>query len=340
MSDFDVEFEAEEEEIEEDIVDEMAACQRRLSQKSFATEEDLAMYQIEDGQYVVQLEDRVFRLESDEVPDKLDATEQEEASAKIPYWNDAENLPDLDDCDDIIDRISLQTSIKDQEDRGTCVCFAALANLEVALMADLNEEVDLSEQYANWLFMLNAGSDWGKDGLKTTLAAQYLSQYGVCMEALCPYEDAASIGTHCNDKPSQKARQEASYGIEEYTLIDNLGILGPSIANPNYLEALLCHGHDIVFGVHVAWGRNPDSNGVYDIILDKYGNPLQSRGGHAMLIVGYDRSGPIPYVMCKNSWGTSVGVGGYYYLSYDYIRRYARYGYIVHRFRQNMPPHP
>lgn len=178
---------------------------------------------------------------------------------------------------------SLQTPVRNQEDRGTCVCFASLANLEVPLKAQLQEDVDLSEQYANWLYMDIAGNDWCKDGLKTTLTAQYLTQYGVCMEGLCASEDASAIAAHCSDKPSIKARQEAKYGIGEYALIDNLGILGPSIANPSYLEAILCHGHDIVFGVHVAWGKTPDTNGVFDIILDKHGMSasVQRRTCHA-----------------------------------------------------------
>lgn len=304
----------------------------------FATDEDLAMYEVRDGQSVIHIDDKIFRLESNEIPDTLDPEEKEEAEAKIPYWDDDKNEPILEDCMNIVDRTSLQTPIRDQMDRGTCVCFASLANLEVPLKAQLQADVDLSEQYANWLYMLNLGNNWCNDGLKTTLAAQYLSTYGVCMESLCVYEDAATIGQHCDDMPSQTARDEADYGIGEYTIIDNLGMFGPSIANPNYLEALLCHGHDVVFGVHVAWGKEPDANGIFDVLLDKYGNPLQSRGGHAMLIVGYNRTKQ--YVVCKNSWGTSVGTGGHYNLSYDYIRRYARYGYIVQKFRQDMPSHP
>jgi hypothetical protein len=318
---------------------ETAAFMQRLAQKPFATEEDLRMYLVLDGQVVVQLDDRVFRLEPDEVPDRLDPTEAEEASAAIPYWDDANDTPELDGCESQVDRTALQTPVRDQLDRGTCVCFASLANLETPLKASLGEEVDLSEQYANWLYMLNAGSDWCADGLKTTLAAQYLSVDGVCMEALCPYEDAATVGAHCPAWPQPRAKSESRYGIGDYSLIDNLGINGPSIANPRYLEALLCHGHDIVFGVQVAWGKSPDAAGVFDVIRDRFGNPLKSRGGHAMLIVGYNRDAPSPYVICKNSWGTSVGAAGYYYLSYDYIRQYARYGYIVHRFRDDMPKH-
>ena len=55
-----------------------------------------------------------------------------------------------------------------------------------------------------------------------------------------------------------------------------------------------------------------------------------------MLIVGYDRAGLIPYFICKNSWGAAKGDGGYYYLSYDYLIEYAKYGYIVHGIRSDL----
>lgn len=32
---------------------------------------------------------------------------------------------------------------------------------------------------------------------------------------------------------------------------------------------------------------------------------------HAVEIVGYDRSGPVPYYIVKNSWGTQYGDKGY-----------------------------
>jgi hypothetical protein len=147
------------------------------------------------------------------------------------------------------------------------------------------------------------------------------------------------VQTHCSAAPSTAARSEAKYGIDRYALIDRLGLLGPSIANPDYLEALICDGHDVVFGTHVAWGR-PDANGVHDVRLDNYGNPQQSRGGHAMVMVGYDRDAPLPYFICKNSWGTGAGVGGYYSLSYDYLRTYAKDGYIVAQIRADMSTVP
>ncbi len=55
-----------------------------------------------------------------------------------------------------------------------------------------------------------------------------------------------------------------------------------------------------------------------------------------MLIVGYDRSAPVPYSVCKNSWGDTKGVHGYDYLSYGYLIEYAKYGYLTLTVRNDM----
>jgi C1A family cysteine protease len=305
-----------------------------LESKKYATAEDLAMYRaISQGRYVMQLGDAVIQLDSLDEYDFLDASEKAEADADNPYWDEEKNRPECQDLPASVDHRAGQTPIRNQLHRGTCVCFASLACLEAMLLASKQQEFDLSEQYTNWLFMRFQGKTQCDDGMKTTFAAKYLSQAGVCQESLAPYEDRDVVRDHCGAGPSAAAQGDARYGIGNYTLIDNLGLQGPSIANTDYLECLLSSGHDVVFGTYVAWGKNPDENGVYDVILDRYGNPLAERGGHAILLVGYDRSGAIPYFIFKNSWGTAAGVQGYYYLSYDYVRQYAKYGYIVHEIR-------
>ncbi len=309
-----------------------------LSNKRRATEEDLAMYrQLEGGRGAIVKGDSVFILDTEEENDQLDALEHEASAQDNPFWDFDNNVPEgVTVLPDSIDYRHFQTPIKNQGFRGTCVCFASLANLEAILKRSTNTDFDLSEQYANWLYMGLQNRNQCDDGLRTTLAARYLSQYGVCTESYAPYESKSQVQQHCNASPSDKAKSDARYGIDSYTLIDRIGFNGPSIANSDYLEKLLYEKYDITFGTHVAWGL-PDPNGVHDVILDRFGNPLKSRGGHAMLIVGYDRSpnAPIPYFICKNSWGTARGVNGYYYLSYDYIRTYAKYGYIVTKMNSN-----
>jgi len=314
----------------------------RITDKRKATVEELEMYRpLENGKTAVHIDDRVFILNSEDVEDHLDATEKVMAENENPFWDEGENAPeDSATLPDSVDHRQFQTPIKDQFDRGTCVCFASLANIESIIKRDEGKTIDLSEQYANWLFMKEEGKNHCNDGLVTTLSARYLSNNGVCEEALYAYENRATVKTHCMDIPSNSIQQKATYGIGNFVLIDNLGFFGPSISNPQYLEGLLHRNFNIVFGTKVAWGREPDSNKVFDVILDKYGNPLASNGGHAILIVGYDRSGnngSIPYFIVKNSWSEDFGENGYMYLSYDYITTYAKYGYIVYNVRQDMP---
>jgi hypothetical protein len=311
---------------------------KRLSAKRRATREDLAQYEsIGENRFALRIGDTLVKLDALTEDDELDMEEKRLSSEDNPFWNEDDNRIECDVVPDTVDHRGEQTSIKAQLDRGTCVCFASLACLEAhAKRSGVAGELDLSEQYANWLFMRFLARDQCDDGLRTTLSARFLSTKGVCEEQYAPYEDFATVSTHCTADPSAEAKANAVYGIGTYTIIERLGYLGPSIANTDYLECVLSRGLDVVFGTHVAWGL-PDPNGVYDVVLDPYGNPLSSRGGHAMLIVGYVKNAPEPYFILKNSWGPERGVNGYYYLSHDYVRQYAKYGYIVHSLRTDMP---
>lgn len=304
-----------------------------LANKRFATPEELLAYFVEENQPYIEVEGSVFRLQREDETDNLSPEEIELAAQERLLWDEQNLRPQCSLTPTVVDHRPDQTGIRNQEDRGTCVCFASLACLE-AIFQRQGTTLDLSEQYANWLFMHFEGRDQCDDGMKTTDAASYLSRKGVCEEVLYPYEDDAKVNQHCTAQPPAPVQQQARYGVGRYVIIDRPGLNGPSIANTAYLECLLSQGYDIVFGTHVAWGH-PDAAGVFDLIRDPYGNPLRSRGGHAMLLVGYDRSAPLPYFIFKNSWG-STGVGGYYYLSYDYVRYYSKYGYVVLAARNEM----
>jgi len=230
-----------------------------------------------------------------------------------------------------VDHRPNQTPVKNQSGRGTCVCFASMAGLEAKYGGG---SLDLSENYANYLYMKAESRGCKSAGLQTHMSADYLSANGVCFESVCPYQ--TSFPSWCNNggNPAPAKRTDAAakdpYKIKSYQKIwrkDDLATdTGLWINNPRYLEALLDAGYDIVYGTHVAGWSYPYT-GVIDVTLGGDGNPLPSVGGHAMLIVGYDRPGE--YFIVKNSWGTNKGQAGYLYLSYDYIRTYAKYGYII-----------
>lgn len=239
--------------------------------------------------------------------------------------------PMVREIPDEVDHRPDQTPVKDQNPRGTCVCFASMAGLEQSYGGG---SLDLSEQYANYLYMKAEGRGCKSAGLQTHMSANYLSDHGVCRETVCPYQ--ASFAAFCNNgaspAPAQRANAEENspYKIKSYHKIwrddDLTEDTGLWINNPRYLESLLRAGHDIVFGTHVAGWTYPYT-GIIDVKLGPGGDPLPSVGGHAMLVVGYNRPGE--YFIVKNSWGTDRGHAGYVYLSYDYIRTYAKYGYVI-----------
>lgn len=106
-----------------------------------------------------------------------------------------------------------------------------------------------------------------------------------------------------------------------------------SINNTNLLEAYIDAGFDIVGGFYLAgsdWSDGTAESGVIDVQMEAGPNgpePIGGSGGHAMLIVGYDRPGG--FFILKNSYGTSFGHAGYAYVSADYMQTYAKYGYVV-----------
>jgi hypothetical protein len=234
----------------------------------------------------------------------------------------------------VVDHRANQTPVKDQNNRGTCVCFASMAGLEAKYG---NTSLDLSEQYANYLYMTAEGHGCKSAGLQTTNSADYLKANGVCQESVCPYQnDKYNFPSYCNNggSPAPAMRTSAAghdpYRIKTFQKIWRNEALttdtGTWINNPRYLESILRTGQDIVFGTHVAGWVSP-YGGIIDVTLGPGGEPLGSVGGHAMLIVGYDRNQE--YFIVKNSWGTARGHAGYVYLTYDYIRTYSKYGYII-----------
>jgi C1A family cysteine protease len=228
----------------------------------------------------------------------------------------------------VIDHRPLQSPIKHQGERGTCVSHASLGLLEAAT----HIPDDLSEQYLHYKFTEFLGRPHDQDnGLRTTDAAGFLARLDgrTCLEEHWPYMSTqASINQAIAQSaygPPQAATNDQTFGYRSYKVIDDAGLQGESIKNARFLESLLALGFDVAIGVWVSW-RDSENRGVLRPVLDSDGKPI-GRGGHAMLVVGYDR--PSQYFIVKNSWGPGWGHAGYGYFHYDYIRSCAKYGFTV-----------
>jgi len=254
-------------------------------------------------------------------------------AALAPHWDGAlAPSPIL-----YVDHRSLQTPIRNQGDRATCLSFASLACLEAILHEHFGKEVDLSEQFLQFALT----GDHCVERVDTRAAPAKLAVRGVCEENLAPYELRATASLHRSRPPSRDAFRQAFYRVGKFHLIersDGRGPSGPSICNPHYLEELLQSGHDVVTALGIAGGGG---GRILDVRFDASGQPLRPNGAHALLLVGYDRRVPSqPHFLFKDSLGLpKTGRGdGYHRLSYDYVRTYAISGFIVESLQIDGPP--
>lgn len=140
-----------------------------------------------------------------------------------------------------------------------------------------------------------------RDGVKT------LRKIGVVPEREWPY-----VIADFTEKPSAKCYQDA----KKYESLSYARILRPASDPTGDMVACLAQGDPFVAGITVYESfESPHASATGIIPVPKPGE--KALGGHAILIVGYERAKN--QFICRNSWGTSWGDKGYFYLPYDYL---------------------
>src|SRR5436305_3855394 len=100
-----------------------------LTNKRFATPEELLAYFIEENQPYIEVEGRAFRLQREDETDNLSPEEIEQAAEERLLWDEQNLRPQCTSTSAVIDHRLAQTGVREHEDRGTCACFASLACL-------------------------------------------------------------------------------------------------------------------------------------------------------------------------------------------------------------------
>jgi C1A family cysteine protease len=141
------------------------------------------------------------------------------------------------------------------------------------------------------------------NGATLRSGAQVLSDTGFCLEETWGY----SQGTLYTPPPVGCYTQAASYKIKSYIAVQD-----------NHMARLYClaSGYPFVFGMTVTASfetQNVSETGIVPM-------PTQEDkviGGHAIMAVDYDDARQVFVVL--NSWGSSWGDNGFFYLPYSYM---------------------
>ena len=202
----------------------------------------------------------------------------------------------------LVDLRSFCPPIFDQGELGSCT-----ANAGIAAFMMLEKTPILFSRIFQYYEERKIEGDISEDGgAQIRDIGKVLFSYGTCIETCEPY-----IIENFAKTPSQMAISNAAKNkIKSYHSVTG-GILGIK-------QIIALKSQPVLSGIIIYESFEEETVSTTGIIpLPKIGE--QILGGHAILIVGYDDSKS--WFICRNSWGDSWGDKGYFYLSYDFIKK-------------------
>jgi len=224
------------------------------------------------------------------VPDKLDTRDYK-------YQITTRTSPNS------IDLRNYCSPIENQGSLGSCTGQAIAGAIELLNKRNGNYR-DISRLFIYYYERLILGTvnyDSGayiRDGIKST------NHYGASLESLWPHD----IRKY-KQEPITEAKNDAlNRKVTRYERLTNLD---------GFIDALT-NGYPIIMGFNVYTSFM--SNNVARTGIMPYPNIKRERllGGHAVLIVGYNKTKKV--FIARNSWGTGWGDRGYFYMPFDIIK--------------------
>ena len=203
---------------------------------------------------------------------------------------------------------------------GTCVAFATVHSLEATLASRMVASADMSQSHV-WKMAGLSLSCTNGTSLGRIVAAVTGTRF-VVPSTIWPYicHSYGSSNYSCYGWLEDRSIDESAEGL--FHGVTPFNVTG---GNTDVLEQALSDGYNVIYAVPVysdswsAWYR--------PVLIDIPTSGSQYQGGHAILIVGYDRAKQ--EFLFLNSWSDAWGDGGYGRFSYRFLLAYGYGGIVV-----------
>jgi C1A family cysteine protease len=204
---------------------------------------------------------------------------------------------------DILDMAPQCSPMEDQETLGACTGNAIAGLMEYLENIEGQEPVRLSRLYVYFNERMQEGTINSDAGADIHDGIYAIATWGMCDERIWPYDI-----TKFRIEPSADAYIDgATRRAIDYHMVEQ---------TEDALLHCLASKRPVVFGIVVYESFESDEVAKTGIVPMPAPHE-KSLGGHAVLIVGYNRTTRMFKV--RNSWGSSWGQQGYFELPFDYV---------------------
>lgn len=192
--------------------------------------------------------------------------------------------------------------IKNQGSIGSCAAFAYATAYEI-MRKQRGEDVACSELFHYYEARKLEGTLPNDKGMTLRAGAKVLERMGIALDLFCPY-DVSKF----NDEPSFSAYFTARMlRIKRYERVWSVGSIK---------EVVETMKKPVVFGMSLTQQFIGNRTGQIKFPPSN----MEIKGGHAMVIIGFDDS--IKSFEVHNSWDTRWGEDGYGWIPYDVLKKY------------------
>lgn len=202
-------------------------------------------------------------------------------------------------------KTGLLPEISNQGEIGSSVAHALIAAYMFSLKKEgINAEINYSPQFIYYNQRLIAGTTESDSGASIRDGIKVLERLGVCSEEMYPYDL-----NFFKYEPTDTA-YEFAYKHKHPIQYRRVRLLLEDIMKSISMKIPLLIG----FTVYESF-QHPDVARTGIMPVPKLGEKIV--GHHCVLIVGYDI--PRKYLLCRNSWGSSWGQGGYFWMPFAFV---------------------